>query len=64
MVWKCMMVHGCMLLMNINGKVNQFLYKKILEISLYSTIHYFELDPKCFIFQHDNALIHTIKMMK
>ena len=64
MVCRCMTIHSYMLLIKVNGKVNQFLYKQILEVGLCSTICYFELDPKRLILQPDNALIHTTKMMK
>lgn len=64
MVWGCMTIHGCGLLIKINGKVNQLLYKQILEVGLYSTICKFELNPEHLIFQQDNASIHTTKMMK
>ena len=39
-----MTVHGFGLLIKINDKVNQLLYKQILEVGLYSTIPYFELE--------------------
>ena len=59
-----MTVHGYEFFMKINIKVNQFLYKQILEVDFCSTICWIQLDPKCLIFQHDNASIHTTKMIK
>jgi hypothetical protein len=51
MLWCCMTIHGYRLLMKIDGKMNQILYKQILEVGLTSTIHYHELDLRCLIFQ-------------
>jgi hypothetical protein len=50
--------------MEIDGKVNQILYKQILEVGLSSIICYYELDPRCLIFKQDNASIHTVKIVK
>ena len=38
MIWDCMTFYGCGLIMKIDGKVNQALYKEILEVGLSSTI--------------------------
>ena len=63
-IWTCMTFYGCGLLMKINGKVDQVLYKEILEVDLSSTICFYNMDPRHFIFQQDNALIHNVKSMK
>jgi hypothetical protein len=50
MVWACMTIQGCGLLIKITRKVNQFLYKDILEVGLSATIRRYELDPTSLIF--------------
>ena len=64
MIWGCMTFYGCGLLMKINSKVNQALYKEILEVGLSSTICFYDMDPRHVIFQQDNAPIHNAKSMK
>ena len=64
MIWGCMTFYGCRLLMKINGKVNQALYKEILEVGLSSTICFYDMDPRHIIFQQDNGPIHNAKSMK
>ena len=64
MIWDCMTFYGCGLLMQIDGKVNQTLYKEILEVGLSSTICFYDMDHRRVIFQQDNAPIHNVKSMK
>ena len=64
MIWDCMTFYDCGLLMKIDGKVNQALYKKILEVGLLSTICFYDMDLRCIFFQQDNAPIHNAKSMK
>ena len=64
MIWDCMTFYGYWLLMKIDGKVDQVLYKEILEVDLSSTICFYNMDPRHFIFQQDNVLIHNAKSMK
>ena len=64
MIWGCITFYDCGLLMKIDGKVNQTLYKEILEIGLSSIICFYDMDPRCVIFQQDNAPIHNTKSMK
>ena len=62
--WGCITLYGCRLLIKIDNKVNQALYKKILEVGLLFTICFYNMDPRHIIFQQDNAPIHNAKLMK
>ena len=64
MIWDCKTIYGCGLLMKINGKINQALYKEILEVGISSTICFHDMNSMCVIFQQDNAPIHNAKSMK
>ena len=64
MIWDCMILYGCGLLIKINGRVNQALYKQILEVGLSFTICFHDMDPRRVIFQQDNAPIYNAKSMK
>ena len=64
MIWNCITLYGCGLLIKINGKVNQALYKEILDVSLSSTICFYDMDPRRVIFQQDNGLIHNVKSIQ
>ena len=59
-----MIFYGCGLLIKIDGKVNQTLYKEILEVGLSSTICLYDIDPRHVIFEQDNMPIHNSKSMK
>ena len=59
-----MTFYGCGLLMKIDSKVNQALYKEILEVGLSSTICFYDMDPRRVIFQQDNVPIYNAKSMK
>ena len=64
MIWGCMTFYGCGLFMKIDSKVDQALYNEILEVDLSFTICFYNMDPRHFIFQQDNAPIHNAKSMK
>ena len=57
MVWGCMTSEGVGYL----SKMDQHLYKNILEDELMKTIEYYELDPSKTIFQHDNDPKYTAR---
>ena len=65
MIWDCITIYGCGCLIKIDGKVNQALYKEILEVGISSTICFYDMDPNCIIiFQQNNASIHNAKSIK
>ena len=64
MIWDGITIYGCGLFMKIDSKINQALYKEILEVGLSSTICFYEMDSRYIIFQQDNAPIHNAKSMK
>ena len=50
-LYDILIFYGCRLLKKIHGKVNQALYKEILEVGLSSTIYFYDMDPRRVIFQ-------------
>lgn len=64
MVWGCMTHLGPGYMCKIDGRMDQHLYKRILEDELSHTIEYYGLDPCKVIFQHDNDPKHTAKSVK
>ena len=64
MIWSCMTFYGCGLLIKIDGKVNQALYREILEVGLSSSICFYDMDPRRIIFQQYSAPIYNTKSMK
>ncbi len=64
MLWGCITSKGVGYLCEIEGTMDQHLYKQILEGELQNTIDYYELDPGTLIFQHDNDPKHTAKSVK
>ena len=64
MIWDCTTFYGCGLLMKIDGKVNQALYKENLEVGLSSIICFYDMDSRRVLFQQDNAPIYNAKSMK
>jgi transposase len=64
MVWGCMTTEGPGYLCQIDGNMDQYLYKNILEDELWNTIEYYNLDPNGIIFQQDNDSKHTAKSIK
>ena len=61
MVWGCITSGGVGYLTEIEGIMDQHLYKEILAGELADTIEYNELDEEKVIFQHDNDPKHTAK---
>ena len=61
MLWGCMTSQGPGLMHRIEGKMNQHLYKQILNDKLLKTIEYYNINPVETIFQHDNSPIHKAK---
>ncbi len=64
MVWGCMTSKGVGDLCKINGKMDQHLYKSILEDELLNTIDFYSLNPNEVIFQHDNDPKHKSKSVQ
>ena len=63
MIWGSMSIHGLGVVCKVEGRINQHQYREILEQNLSQTICKFDLDPSSIIFQQDNALVHTTKML-
>ena len=64
MIWRCMTTFEPGAWYKIEGVMDRYVYKLILEIFLLSTIQHYNLDPSNMIFQHDNDPKHTSKMVK
>lgn len=64
MIWGCMTAFGPGAWYQIEGKMDQHLYKKILETYLWSTIQNYNLDPHKVVFQQDNDPKHTAKSVQ
>jgi transposase len=64
MVWACMTAHGQGYMCKIDGRMDQHLYKQILEDELCQTIKYYGMDIDRSIFQHDNDPKHTAKSVQ
>ena len=61
MIWGCMTTQGPGFMCKIDGKMDQHLYKTILEDELAQKIDFYGLNPREVIFQHDNCPIHKAK---
>lgn len=61
MVWSCITSSGVGYLCEIEGIMDQHLYREILENELEDTIEFYELDHQGITFQHDNDPKHTAK---
>jgi len=59
MVWGCMTWEGVGNLRLIEGNMDKFVYREILEMELKNTIHMHDLGEENVIFQHDNDSKHT-----
>ncbi|CAI7816216.1 unnamed protein product [Closterium sp. NIES-54] len=64
MIWGCMTYNGGGFMCKVEGRMNGELYRSILQDELQQTIEHYELDPETVVFQHDNDLKHTCKMVK
>ena len=63
MIWGSMSIHGPRVVCKVEGCINQHQYQEILEQNLPQTICKFHFNPSFVIFQHDNARVHTTKML-
>lgn len=63
MVWGCMAASGVGKLIFIDGKMDQFLYKRILQENLLSSARQLNMEAD-FVFQQDNDPKHTAKSVK
>ena len=54
MVWRCMTWKGIGNLRLIEGKMDKYIYREVLEMELMNTIHMHDLKEENVIFQHDN----------
>jgi hypothetical protein len=64
MLWSCITSLGVGYMCDIEGIMDQHLYKQILEKELEDTISWYEFDSEQLIFQHDNDPKHTAKSVK
>ena len=64
MIWGCMTAHGPGYMCKLQGKMDQHLYKQILEDELCQTIDYNGMDMDHLIFQQDNDPKHTAKSVQ
>lgn len=64
MVWGCMTYHGTGYLCKLCGKMDQQLYRSILEDELSKTIEYYEMKADKVVFQHDNDPKHRAKSVQ
>lgn len=64
MIWGCITAGGVGYLAEIEGIMDQHLYKEILEGELADTIDWYEIDEEKMIFMQDNDPKHTAKMIK
>lgn len=64
MIWGCITAKGVGYICDIEGIMDQRLYKEILENELADTIEYYELDEEKIIYQHDNDPKHTAKSVQ
>jgi hypothetical protein len=64
MMWGCMTPSGPGMMCRIEGRMDQYMYREILERKLIHTLHAYNLDPSKLIFQHDNDMKHTSKSVR
>ena len=64
MIWGCMTAHGPGFMCRIVDKMDQYLYKLILEEDLLETIEWYGLDAERVIFQHDNDPKHRARSVQ
>jgi hypothetical protein len=63
MKWGCMTPNGPSMMCRIEGRMDQYMYREILERELIHIVHAYNLNPTSLIFQHDNDSTHTSKTM-
>jgi hypothetical protein len=64
MMWGCMTSSGPGMMCRIEGRMDQYMYREILERELIHTLHAYNLDLANMIFQHDNDPKHTSKIVR
>ena len=64
MVWGCMTYYGVGDACWIPGKINSEIYIDVLQGNVLASRDYYNIDPSNFIFQQDNASVHTAKIVK
>lgn len=64
MVWGCMTYHGIGYLCKLSDKMDQRLYRSILEDELSKTIEYYGMKADKVVFQHDNDPKHQAKSVQ
>jgi hypothetical protein len=64
MVWGCMTYYGVGDACWIPEKINAVLYVEVLKDYVFASMDWCGMDPRKFIFQQDNAKIHTAKVTK
>ena len=64
MIWGCMTAEGPSYMCKIDGKMDQNLYRKILQYDLMKTMEFYRRDTQRVIFQHDNDPKHKAKNVK
>ena len=61
MMWGCMILSGLNKMCRIEGRMDQYMIRQILERELIHTLHAYNLDPTNLIFQEDNDPKHPSK---
>jgi transposase len=64
MVWGCILAHGPGYLCQIEGTMDQHVYKEILSTHLLQSLEYYRINPKKIILQQDNDPKHTAKSVQ
>jgi len=64
MVWGCMTYHGVGDASWIPGKINAEAYIDVLKDYVLASRDWYGMDPETFIFQQDNASVHTAHIVK
>lgn len=64
MIWGCMTIHGVGFMCRIDGIMDKFLYREILDDHLFQTVDYYDMDRERFIFQQDNDPKHASGLLK
>ena len=59
MIWGCMTAHGVGFMCRIDGKMDKFLYREIMDDHLFQTVDYYNMDRERFIWQQDNDPKHA-----